>query len=322
MYAQTPQTDASYRAWALILMGVGVYGGLAFATWMASFTETVEEKSPALIAHGLAVWGLLLRIVVAVSFLLLPQVIDSVTPLVENGAAVQAAAAREAEFLPTVQANQEFLNDVSARFPDGNVPADVAKQVVETVGADVATRLQTRGGQGRLRAPRLGRRGGPAGAAGVARAVAALVPHLPARPGPLHPGGLPAPGPWSASKAREEAEHDRISASSQRRAGARHGMGQQPEPRLAPPLQAGGRGRGRSRRDADRGARHEPRRAGATTGPTRARARPATPARRRSSSTSPAADQLADPVAERAVVLDVGRRRRASSTSTYGVRSK
>jgi MFS family permease len=142
IYHQTPHTDTSYRAWAVILIGVGVYGGLAFATWMASFTETVEEKSPALIGHGLAVWGWLLRVVVAVSFLLLPHVITSVTPLVENGPAVQAAATRQAAILPTVQKNATFLNGVNARYPDGNVPADVAKQVVETVGADVATALQ------------------------------------------------------------------------------------------------------------------------------------------------------------------------------------
>jgi MFS family permease len=143
VYARTTHTDTSYRAWSIILIGVGVYGGLAFATWMASFTETVEDKSPALIAHGLAVWGWLLRVVVALSFLLLPHVINSVTPLVEHGAEVKAAATRQAQFLPTVQAHQDFLNGVSARYPDGNVPPDVATQVVETVGAEVATALTT-----------------------------------------------------------------------------------------------------------------------------------------------------------------------------------
>jgi MFS family permease len=138
----TPHTDTPYWAWAFILMCVGVYGGFAFACWMASFTETVEDINPALTAHGLAVWGWLLRAIVAVSFLLLPQVISSVTPLVEHGAAVQAAAARNAQILPTVQAHQKLLNDVAARYPDGNVPDAVAKTVVEAVGADVAQALQ------------------------------------------------------------------------------------------------------------------------------------------------------------------------------------
>jgi MFS family permease len=140
---ETPHTDVSYSAWAFLLTCTGVYGGFAFACWMASFTETVEAKNPALIAHGLAVWGWLLRAIVALAFLVLPNVINSVTPLVENGATVKAAAAREATYLPTVQAHQAFLNGVNARYPDGNVPADVQKQVVETVGADVAQRLIT-----------------------------------------------------------------------------------------------------------------------------------------------------------------------------------
>jgi MFS family permease len=140
---QTPHTDVSYSAWAFLMVCIGTYGGFAFACWMASFTETVEAKNPALIAHGLAVWGWLLRVIVAVAFLVLPNVISSVNPLVENGAAAKAAAAREATYLPTVQAHQDFLNGVNARYPDGNVPADVQKQVVETVGADVAQRLIT-----------------------------------------------------------------------------------------------------------------------------------------------------------------------------------
>lgn len=140
---QTPHTDVSYSAWAFLLVCVGIYGGFAFACWMASFTETVEDINPALTAYGLAVWGWILRAIVAISFLILPHVISSVTPLVEHGPAVKAAAAREARWLPTVQAHQALLDSVNARFPDGIVPDDVAKQVVEAVGADVASRLQT-----------------------------------------------------------------------------------------------------------------------------------------------------------------------------------
>jgi MFS family permease len=143
----TPHTDTSYSAWAFLLVCVGIYGGFAFACWMASFTETVEATNPALTAYGLAIWGWLLRVVVAVSFLILPQVISSVTPLVNHGAEVKAAATREALYLPTVQAHQAFLNDIQARFPDGAVPDDVAKTVVETIGADVAIRLQTAEGK-------------------------------------------------------------------------------------------------------------------------------------------------------------------------------
>jgi hypothetical protein len=60
---------------------------------MASFTETVEARNPALIATGLAIWGLIIRIVVAASFFVIPVVINSVTPLVNYGSTVAADVA-------------------------------------------------------------------------------------------------------------------------------------------------------------------------------------------------------------------------------------
>ena len=211
LYSQTPQTDVSYRAWATILIGVGVYGGLVFATWMASFTETVEEKSPALIAHGLAVWGWLLRVVVAVSFLLLPHVISSVTPLVEHGPAVQAAAARQAAYLPTVQAHQGYLNSVTERFPDGNVPPDVATVIVETVGAEVAQVLTTP--QGKADFALLGEVGAEVQEAQEESPRQWQRWFLICLLGQILflPAVFLLRGPWSARKAREQAEeHERL----------------------------------------------------------------------------------------------------------------
>ena len=67
-----------------------VFLGVAYAPWMASFTETVERRNPALTATGLAVWGLVIRIVIAVSVFIVPHVVNTVTTLVEKGASVQA----------------------------------------------------------------------------------------------------------------------------------------------------------------------------------------------------------------------------------------
>jgi hypothetical protein len=52
----------------------------------------VEARNPALIATGLAIWGWIIRIVVFAAYLCLPLVINSVTPLVNYGATVQAYA--------------------------------------------------------------------------------------------------------------------------------------------------------------------------------------------------------------------------------------
>jgi len=82
----------SYYHMAIILAVLSFCLGVAYVPWMASFTETVEARNPALIATGLAIWGWIIRIVVFVSYLIIPLVITSVTPLVTYGSTVQAYA--------------------------------------------------------------------------------------------------------------------------------------------------------------------------------------------------------------------------------------
>jgi hypothetical protein len=74
-----------YYTLAIILALLSFALGVAYTPWMASFTETVEAHNPALTATGLAIWGWIIRMVVFASFLLLPVVINSVTPLVNYG---------------------------------------------------------------------------------------------------------------------------------------------------------------------------------------------------------------------------------------------
>jgi MFS family permease len=66
---------------AIILCAQSIFGGLAYVSWMASFTETVEARNPALTATGLAVWGWLLRLVVTACFIALPLVVKSADTL-------------------------------------------------------------------------------------------------------------------------------------------------------------------------------------------------------------------------------------------------
>jgi MFS family permease len=82
----------SYYTMAIILAVLSFCLGVAYVPWMASFTETVEARNPALTATGLAIWGLIIRIVVFVAYLIIPLIITSVTPLVNYGSTVQAYA--------------------------------------------------------------------------------------------------------------------------------------------------------------------------------------------------------------------------------------
>jgi hypothetical protein len=78
----------SYYTMAIILAVLSFCLGVAYVPWMASFTETVEARNPALIATGLAIWGWIIRIVVFAAYLIIPLVITSVTPLVNYGTQV------------------------------------------------------------------------------------------------------------------------------------------------------------------------------------------------------------------------------------------
>ncbi len=83
-----------YYTFVWMISVLAVFLAIAFAPWMASFTETVEKRNPALTATGLAVWGWVIRAVVALSAFVLPFVVSSMTPLVTYGAPVKAALAK------------------------------------------------------------------------------------------------------------------------------------------------------------------------------------------------------------------------------------
>jgi hypothetical protein len=81
---QVNDPHVGYYSNVLIMVMLAITIGCAYAPWMASYTEQIEAHNPALTATGLAVWGWTLRIVVAVSFLVLPRVITTSTTLVDN----------------------------------------------------------------------------------------------------------------------------------------------------------------------------------------------------------------------------------------------
>jgi MFS family permease len=93
IYLEQAGHHPSYYTLAIILALLSFGLGVAYTPWMASFTETVEDRNPALTATGLAIWGWIIRVVVFVAFLIIPHVITSVTPLVDYGATVKADAA-------------------------------------------------------------------------------------------------------------------------------------------------------------------------------------------------------------------------------------
>jgi hypothetical protein len=98
LIVQTGHPHTGYYANVLVVVLLAVSISIAYAPWMANYTEQVESHNPALTASGLAVWGWILRITVALSFLVLPHVITTATVLVDNqnaGATLQAVQAAQ-----------------------------------------------------------------------------------------------------------------------------------------------------------------------------------------------------------------------------------
>ncbi|HXQ61681.1 MAG TPA: MFS transporter [Acidimicrobiales bacterium] len=89
-----PHTGYYSNVLVVVLLAAAI--GCAYAPWMANYTEQVESHNPALSASGLAVWGWILRLVVAVSFLVLPRVITTSTTLVDNQGAATTLQAIQA----------------------------------------------------------------------------------------------------------------------------------------------------------------------------------------------------------------------------------
>jgi ACS family D-galactonate transporter-like MFS transporter len=109
VYLEQAGHHPGYYTLAIMLALLSFGLGVAYTPWMASFTETVEARNPALTATGLAIWGLIIRIVVAASFFVLPLVINSVTPLVNYGATVSAYATQYKTQLAFAAAHPEVV---------------------------------------------------------------------------------------------------------------------------------------------------------------------------------------------------------------------
>ncbi|MBS2961927.1 MFS transporter [Actinocrinis puniceicyclus] len=142
--ATRPQTG--YYTFALLVAGIGVFGGFTYAPWMAGFTETVERRNPAATATGLAVYGWIIRAVVAISSAVLPIVVSSATPLVDHGAQVAAAQAQAGPALAIVQAHPKLFAQLE-QYPPSQIPPALQAQAVQEVGIANLLAVQKAGPQ-------------------------------------------------------------------------------------------------------------------------------------------------------------------------------
>jgi MFS transporter, ACS family, D-galactonate transporter len=141
VYLEQAGHHPGYYTLALILALLAFGLGVAYTPWMASFTETVEARNPALTATGLAIWGWIIRIVVMAAYFVIPLVITSVTPLVNYGGTVQAYATQYAAPLAFATSHPTIVSTAQSIPP--NVIATAQKipaPVLATASTD-ATQL-------------------------------------------------------------------------------------------------------------------------------------------------------------------------------------
>jgi ACS family D-galactonate transporter-like MFS transporter len=125
VYLEQAGHHPGYYTLAVMLAVLSLGLGIAFTPWMASFTETVEARNPALTATGLAIWGWIQRVVVFASFLIIPALVSSVTPLVSYGSTVSAYSASYGSQLAFAQAHPAVV--ATAQKVPATVLATAAK---------------------------------------------------------------------------------------------------------------------------------------------------------------------------------------------------
>ncbi len=131
--ATAPHTGYYTLAWIVSLLAI--FLAIAYAPWMASFTETVERRNPALTAHGLAVWGWIIRATVAISVFILPYVVSSTNALVQYGTLGKKALAIE-KADPTVKivlAHPALFAQL-AKYPQSKIPGPLLAKAIKEVG--------------------------------------------------------------------------------------------------------------------------------------------------------------------------------------------
>jgi MFS family permease len=143
---QTYNVHTGYYTFVWILSLMAIFLGFAFSPWMASFTETVEKRNPALTATGLAVWGWIIRAIVSISIFILPYVVTTMTPLFENGPTAQGILSSDptAKFVSTHATLFNQLSKYATCPPNpAAVPPALLQRAIAEVGIGNLTNVAT-----------------------------------------------------------------------------------------------------------------------------------------------------------------------------------
>ena len=141
----TGSADTSYTTFAVWLSVTASFLGMGFAPWMASYTETVEDRNPALVATGLSLWGLTIRSIAAAAIILGPTVVTTVNTLVNDGPRVQALATTYSSELDTAARLTPATSAALTATPDDPMAQAQAVSEISGKSVDVVGKVITLG---------------------------------------------------------------------------------------------------------------------------------------------------------------------------------
>ena len=135
--ATHPDTSRGSFIAYFVVMASGM--GIAYAAWMAAFTETIEKRNPAATATGLAVWGWTVRLMLTVFLAVLPLAVKATTTLVDKGTHVQAIAAKYPTQIGVLKAvDAGTLSALQKNPDDATAQARALSQLTGIPAKDVA----------------------------------------------------------------------------------------------------------------------------------------------------------------------------------------
>jgi hypothetical protein len=136
--AHPTPTQADTNQWIYYILLISIGGAIAFAAWMAAFTETVEKHNPAGTATGLAVWGSTIRIVVVIALTGFIFAVPAANPLVNHGTVVaQDVAGANPQLSAAENKTMVALVNLGAKPTDTTLQANAISAISDVPVADV-----------------------------------------------------------------------------------------------------------------------------------------------------------------------------------------
>jgi MFS family permease len=131
------QEGTTYAQFAALLVVLAVGGGLVTPNFMASYSEALEERNPALVATGMAIWGWMIRFGVAIAVTGVVWLVPAASTLVDHGPETKRIATQYGAELATLQAIDPATRAGLAQGDPAAQQAAVA-EIVEATGATPA----------------------------------------------------------------------------------------------------------------------------------------------------------------------------------------